>query len=178
MNYDELENLARQKEDENWAFRRFLKFYDELSDKQIDNLVYEITDSVAADIECTSCGRCCRQLKPTLTAKDQERLAKELNITINQLQGRYLEYVQDDDEPACWQMKIVPCPFQKDKKCTVYGARPQNCRDYPYLKKPGFNTRTMAMLERTLTCPIVFEVIEKLKERLAFDAGDFASNDW
>jgi len=34
----------------------------------------------------------------------------------------------------------------------------------------------MAMLERTFTCSIVFEVMEKLKEQLAFDADDFAGN--
>jgi len=64
MNYDDLENLARQKEDENSAFRRFLKFYDELSDEQIDKLVYDIADAVAVNIEYTNCGRCCKQLKP------------------------------------------------------------------------------------------------------------------
>ncbi len=112
------------------------------------------------------------------SAKDQECLAKELKITVKQLQDTYLEYVQDDEEPACWQMKKVPCQFLKDKKCTIYQARPQNYRDYPYLQKAGFNTRTMAMLERTLTCPIVFEVMEKLKEHMAFDADDFAENCW
>jgi len=32
-----------------------------------------------------------------------------------------------------------------------------------------YNTRTMAMLERTLTCPIVFNVMEELKEEVALD---------
>jgi hypothetical protein len=108
-----------------------------LSDKQIDKLVYDITESVVADIECTSCGRCCKQLKPTLTVKYQKYLAKELNITVQQLQEKYREYVQDSDKPAHWQIKNVPCPFLKDKKCIVYETRPQNCRNYPYLKKTG-----------------------------------------
>ena len=176
MKYDELKELAKQKEDENWAFRKFLKFYDDLSDEQIDKLVYDTADAVAANIECTSCGQCCKQLKPTLTAEDQQRLAKKLKVAVQQLQDTYLEYVKSDDEPACWQIKKAPCSFLKDKKCTVYEARPQNCRDYPYLHEPGFSSRTMAMLERTFTCPIVFEVMEKLKEQLAFDANDFAGN--
>ena len=31
--YKDLEKLAKEKEDENWDFRKFLKFHDELSDK-------------------------------------------------------------------------------------------------------------------------------------------------
>ncbi|AQT67508.1 Flagellin N-methylase [Anaerohalosphaera lusitana] len=177
MNYDELEKLAGQKEDENWAFRSFLKFYDDLTDQQIDRLVHELTDSVAADIDCTKCGRCCKQLKPTLTTNDQKRLAKALNITSSQLQQSYLEYVQDE-ESNCWQMKKTSCPFLKNRKCIAYESRPQDCRNYPYLKKPDFTMRTIAMLDRTRTCPIVFEVIEQLKEHLAFDAGNSAGNIW
>jgi len=166
--YKDLEKLAKEKEDENWDFRKFLKFHDELSDKELDELVSKIADKYESEIECINCGRCCKKLKPTLSRQDQQRLANRLEMTVSQLRKQYLEYDESDDEPA-WQIKNVPCPFQKDNKCTVYEDRPDDCRGYPYLHKPGFNGRTMGMIERTFTCPIVFNVMEELKEEVAFD---------
>ena len=166
--YKDLEKLAKEKEDENWDFRKFLKFHDELSDKEFDELVSKIADKYESEIECINCGRCCKKLKPTLSRQDQQRLANRLEMTVSQLRKQYLEYDESDDEPA-WQIKNVPCPFQKDNKCTVYEDRPDDCRGYPYLHKPGFNGRTMGMIERTFTCPIVFNVMEELKEEVAFD---------
>ncbi|HXE56344.1 MAG TPA: hypothetical protein VN541_25175 [Tepidisphaeraceae bacterium] len=45
---------------------------------------------------------------------------------------------------------------------------PANCRGYPYLYEPDFTFRLMGMIERTFTCPIVFEVMEELKRSVRF----------
>ncbi len=164
--YSDLEKLAAKKEDDNWRFRSFLKFYDDKTEEQIDALVFKITDEVWSGIDCTKCGRCCMKEGPLLSDKDQERLAKGLKITVEELKKQYLEY-DEEDEPG-WRIKDSPCPFLKDKKCTVYEFRPENCREYPYLHKPDFNYRTWGMVERTFTCPIVFQVMEELKARLRF----------
>jgi uncharacterized protein len=86
-----------------------------------------------------------------------------LSITVEQLRQRYLEY----DEQG-WRMKNSLCPFLLDKKCTVYESRHDNCRDYPYLHEPEFTSRTWGMIERTFTCPIVYNVMEELKKELGF----------
>lgn len=174
--YEDLEKLAKEKEGENWDFRKFLKFYDELSDKELDKLVSMIASKYESEVECINCGRCCKKLKPTLSQQDQQRLAGRLVMTVEQLREQYLEYDESGDEPE-WQMKGTPCPFQEDNKCDVYEDRPQDCRGYPYLHEPGFNGRTMGMIERTFTCPIVFNVMEKLKEEVAFD-DDIEYNYW
>ena len=176
-NYHEIEKLANEKEQENIAFRIFLKSYDGLSDAELDKLVFKITDKVSADIDCTSCGQCCRQLQPLLTPQDEQRLAARLAMTTEQLEQKYLEY-EDSEGEAGWQIKKVPCPFLKSNKCSVYDDRPQNCRDYPYLHKPDFSYRTLAMLGRAFTCPIVFYVLEELKRELNFDADDFNDLMW
>lgn len=170
--YNNLEKLANEKEDENWKFRSFLKFFDELSDDELDELVSKLAGKYEAEIECTSCGRCCKNLKPTLSEGDQQRLADSLGITVDQLKDKYLVYDNDEYEPG-WQIKAAPCPFLKDNKCTVYESRPDDCRGYPYLHEADFSSRTIGMIERTFTCPIVFDVIEELKGKVAFDAEDF-----
>ena len=167
LNYSDLEKRAKEKEEENWEFRGFLKFYDGMSDRQIDKLVFELTERIWSAIDCTECGRCCESLEPMVSKKDQQRLAERLEMTVEQLRERYLEYVDEDGEKG-WCIKDSPCPFLRDKKCTVYDSRPENCREYPYLYEPDFNHRTWGMIERTFTCPIVFEVMEELKARLRF----------
>lgn len=168
--YNDLEKLAKEKEDENWEFRSFLKFYDELSDDELDELVFRLASQYESEIECTNCGRCCKELKPTVSKEDQQRLADGLGITVKQLKDEYLEY-DNDDEPG-WQMKDIPCPFLKNNKCIIYENRPDVCRGYPYLHKAGFSYRTRMMIERTFICPIVFNVMEELKKEIAFDADD------
>ncbi len=165
--YSDLEILAAKKEKENWRFRGFLKFYDGMTDEELDALVFKIADEVGSGIDCTRCGRCCTKLKPVCSDQDQQRLVTGLSITVEQLREQYLEYDESDGEPG-WNIKQSPCPFLQDKKCAVYENRPDNCREYPYLHKAEFNYRTWGMIERTFTCPIVFGVMEELKKKLNF----------
>ena len=174
MKYEELENLAKEKEDENWEFRKFLKFCD-MSDDELDQLVFKIAEQVGSTIDCTMCGRCCKELRPALSEDDQKRLAARLELTVEQFRVKYLQY--DDTEEWKWRMKDSPCCFHEDNKCTIYEDRPQNCRDYPYLHESGFSYRTMGMIERTFTCPIVFTVMQELKEVLKFSA-DYSTEDY
>ena len=161
--FSDLEKLAKKKEDENWKFRSFLKFYDDLSDEEIDAIVFKLADEISREIDCINCGRCCKSLKPTLSEQDQQRLAAGLSITPEQLREQYLEYDNSDDAPG-WRMIKSPCPFQEDdNRCMVYEHRPDNCRQYPYLHKPDFSYRTWGMIERTFTCPIVYQAMEELK---------------
>jgi uncharacterized protein len=158
--------LARQKEDENWEFRRFVKFESELDEKETDQQVGETTKRVWADIDCTACANCCREVRPTFSEEEVNRLAARLGIAREEFTGAYLERDEERDNP--WQTRGTPCPFLKDNRCSVYEDRPADCRGYPYLYEPEFSSRTMAMIERTFTCPIVFEVFEALKQSWGF----------
>jgi uncharacterized protein len=64
--------------------------------------------------------------------------------------------------------RTTPCPFLKDNRCSVYEDRPADCSGYPYLYAPDFVFRTIGMIERTHTCPIVYQVMEDLKKSLGF----------
>jgi hypothetical protein len=50
----------------------------------------------------------------------------------------------------------------------VYENRFSSCREFPHLHKPGFNTRLFETFMHYNICPIVFHVVEKLKQALAF----------
>ena len=86
---------------------------------------------------------------------------------------RFIEAYLQRSEPGRgretpWTTRTTPCPFLKDNLCSVYEDRPADCSGYPYLYKPDFVFRTLGMIARTFTCPIVFEVMEELKKSLGF----------
>ena len=162
----QIRSLAQQKEDENWRFRQFVKFECRLGPREMDRQVCETTKSVWAGIDCTSCANCCRHVKPTFSENEVSRLAARLEMTPEQFIDTWLEPNEDEDNP--WQTRTTPCPFLKDNLCSVYEDRPADCKGYPYLYEHEFSSRTMAMIERTFTCPIVFEVFERLKKSWGF----------
>jgi Fe-S-cluster containining protein len=158
--------LAQEKEDENWKFRQFLKQCD-LESEELDERVSELTKRVWAGIDCTTCANCCKEVKPTFNQEEVTRLARRSGIELQQFIHAYLEQTKDgDDKP--WRTRTTPCPFLKDNRCSVYEDRPADCSGYPYLYEPDFVFRTIAMIDRVSTCPIVYEVIEELKKSLGF----------
>lgn len=169
MDFDlvQIRELAKEKEDENWDFREFLKWKCDLEPEEIDNLVFEATQRVWAGIDCTSCANCCREVTPTFSEEEVDRLARRLGIRRRQFIEKYLERTEALSENP-WQTRTRPCPFLKDNRCSVYEDRPADCSGYPYLYEPHFIFRTMAMVWRTSTCPIVYQVMEDLKKSFKF----------
>jgi Fe-S-cluster containining protein len=162
----QIRELAERKEDENSRFRQFLKTRN-LEPDEIDQRVFETTRRVWAGIECTTCANCCREMKPTFSEEEVDRVARRLGMKRQQFIETYLEHSEADSENP-WQTRTTPCPFLKNNLCSVYEDRPAECSGYPYLYQPDFVFRTMGMIERTFTCPIVYEVMEELKKSLGF----------
>lgn len=167
-----VQGLAGQKDEENFRFRRFLKA-SPLSVEQLDKLVVQTTNEVWAKVDCTACGNCCKEVGPVLNQADVERLATRLGMTVEAFIAVYLKPEEDPDEAGPrWEMRVRSCPLLlEDNRCSVYEDRPASCRRYPYLHEPDFVFRMLGMVERTSTCPIVFEVLERLKDSTGFHAA-------
>ena len=163
----QIREQAERKEDENFRFRQFLKTKCKLEPDEIDSRVFAATRRVWAGIDCTQCANCCREVHPTFSEEEVDRLARRLAMTRQQFIEAYLQRSElGDDNP--WTTRTTPCPFLKDNLCSVYEDRPADCSGYPYLYKPAFISRTLGMIERTSTCPIVYEVMEELKKSTGF----------
>src|SRR5262249_53910773 len=143
------------------------KRHPKLSSKKVDQLVFGISEKVWKTIDCTTCGNCCRVVSPTLKEDEVEKMACHLGASSSEFVSRYLK-PSEPSEQSPWVMCERPCPFLRDKRCTVYEHRPANCRNYPYLDKPNFTSRTLAMIDRLSECPAVFEVWEQLKVATGF----------
>jgi len=152
--------LAQEKNDENWKLRAFLKWSD-LPERQIDRLFRRLSAQVSAEMDCTTCAACCRQMSPVFVTTDVERLARRLHLTTEEVHSKYLR--ETDDGP---EFRSQPCPLLDGTRCSCYEDRPLDCRSYPHLHKRQMSSRLLAVIENATLCPIVYNVVELLKAEL------------
>ncbi len=83
---------------------------------------------------CTGCGKCCTGSPGYVWINDQEitEMADFLKISFEEFVKKYTRKVADRlallEHPRNYD-----CVFLKDKKiCTLYNARPKQCRTYPW----------------------------------------------
>ncbi len=75
-------HLAEALQDENWAFRAWIKSNFDLDDEQLMSIVHGLAEEVTAQIDCTACANCCQVLAASLDQVDMKRLARALDVDI------------------------------------------------------------------------------------------------
>ena len=82
---------------------------------------------------CTECGKCCTGSPGYVwvSEEEMEEIATFLNISLKDLKRKYIRRV-GNRYSLIESKKTYDCVFLKDKKCQVYGARPTQCRTYPW----------------------------------------------
>lgn len=162
MDLDQIKKISKRKVNENYRFRTFLKSQ-EVPDERIDDIVKVLYKQVYSEIDCIKCANCCRTISPGLDDEDIIRLSESLRMPEDLFREEYL--VKEDDSRLLY-FKNVPCPFLDGNLCSHYDARPKDCREFPHLHKGSFNGRTLEMIDNSSVCPIVFNVLEMLKEEV------------
>ncbi len=165
---DEVAATGKERAAAHWAvFARLsprLQAGDEVLAARLDGILAE----VSAQIDCTACGRCCRQMGPPLDEADLIRLETGLNLDRATMQSRLLRPMWPgaaaDDQ--VWLLPD-PCPLHDGRLCTVYEHRPQVCRDFPQAVGANPVERLQVWVEYARICPITFNTIE----RIALDNG-------
>lgn len=85
--------------------------------------------------QCTGCGKCCTGAPGYVWVTEEEiaELAKSLNITPAEFTQKYTRRIGKRisllEDP-----KNFDCIFLKDNACSLYDARPIQCRTFPYWK--------------------------------------------
>jgi Fe-S-cluster containining protein len=133
------------------AFKRIKK----KKPKKLDTFVHNVHDEIFEEIDCLSCGNCCKALGPRITDVDISRMAKHLRIKPSKVVTDYLILDEDND----YVFKSMPCPFlMPDNYCMIYESRPKACREYPHTdRKKFFQLLDLSILNLD-TCPAVMEV--------------------
>lgn len=160
VNKDNVGKLARDARAEN---ERFFKRLKKKPPGNLDEIVHELHDEAFESFDCLACANCCSSISPMITDKDVERLAKPLKLKPSQVIEQYMHLDEDHD----YVFNNAPCPFlMPDNYCSVYEYRPKACREYPHTDRRRFSQLLNLTLKNCEVCPIAFNVVEGLKEKL------------
>ena len=158
MNIAQSLNLAQRKSEENKKFLQSLKKKDA---RQVDKAFHQTHENVFEELDCLSCGNCCKTTSPIFYQNDIERVGKALRMKPGDFIEKYLLVDEDQD----YVLKSSPCPFLgADNHCSVYEDRPKACREYPHTNRKKMVQIMDLTHKNTLVCPAVFEIVERLKK--------------
>lgn len=114
------------------------------------------------EIDCLSCGNCCKKMTPTFTPADIKRISTHLEMTPLAFKEKWLKFDKKDGD---WQNKKQPCQFfnLSDHKCSIYEVRPADCSGFPHLTKKRVTTYLHVHKQNIQYCPATFKWIEKMQ---------------
>ena len=155
----QIQLLATQKEQENIRFAEYLR---QLNAEELDATVHTINKKVEPLIDCTQCGNCCK----TLMIQVEEEEANTLAAALQQERSSFDEAFLEKGSSGIMIINRMPCAFLSGTRCSVYEHRFSGCREFPGLHLPAFQKRIFTVMMHYDRCPIVFNVIEQLKQSL------------
>ncbi|TDW97506.1 YkgJ family cysteine cluster protein [Dinghuibacter silviterrae] len=170
IDLDHIRREAVAREEENHAFRDFLRRQD---GDEIDRRVHRLDAEVTPRVDCTACGNCCKSLIIHTEPEENERVAARMGLPRETWEGRYLERSLGGKTV----LNQIPCPFLTGTRCSVYEDRFSDCREFPHLHKDHFTDRLFSTIMYYGVCPIIYTVVERLKGETGFFTGYYSHPD-
>jgi Fe-S-cluster containining protein len=152
--------------DENMAFRTFLKSAAEPA--ELDEQFRKLHDELFAGYDCCQCNNCCRIYAVALRVDEAESIAEYLGMSTRAFADEYLFQTSSGGYGI-----DGPCPFLRaeDGKCVIHECKPTVCRNYPHTNQPDRMGSLLNIISLTEECPVVYEMIERLKKIYGFVSG-------
>lgn len=156
----DLERLAREKEEENYRFRTYLKTH--ADEKKLDKEFKMLHEKYFKIYDCSKCRNCCKTIGVSMQEDELLKICKFYNLDIdevkNMLVEKYGKYINKDKS----------CPFLEDKTCKIAKCLPRTCKEYPYTNKSERIDSLLTVVQNSKVCPVVYEILEELKRIYKF----------
>ena len=93
--------------------------------------------------DCSKCpAYCCSYTRIIVNKRDLNRLAKHFDVDVEVAKKRFTKVVEGEQVLRHQKDKIYGsvCMFLdvKERRCTIYNARPGVCHEYPDFKRCGY----------------------------------------
>lgn len=145
---------------------RFIDFLGNINSALIDDLVFELDQKITPQIDCLQCGNCCKTLMINVEEKEADEVARALHLTRQNFDAKFIE----KSYTGKLLINTIPCHFLgSDNKCAIYLNRFSGCKEFPALHLPQIKKRLFTIFMHYGRCPIIFNVVEQLKQVLGFN---------
>lgn len=162
MELSKLKGAYKKVEDDNYAFRTYLKSHADL--ETLDRQFYTLHQELFNDYDCNACRNCCIEYSANFEEHELKSVANYLKITKKEFVDEYV-----NESYGEYNMKTTPCTFLKDNgACDIESCKPGSCKDYPFTDQPNRLFSLASLVGSTSVCPVVFEMFEKLKDEYNF----------
>ncbi len=160
MNLDSFKSQAAHLKNNNKSFFHKLKIK---KPKNLDELFHSAHEEVFSELNCLTCGNCCKTTSPIFYEKDIERAAKAVKLKPGDFIEKYLKMDEDKD----YVLQKAPCAFlDAENYCSIYESRPNACREYPHTNRKKMIQILELTFQNTLVCPAVLKITERVKKQL------------
>jgi uncharacterized protein len=153
-----LDNWEKKSADHQKQYKQFLQ---KANKNKVLAQLPDLHEAATEKINCLQCANCCKNYSPRFKTPDIKRISKYLGIKESVLIETYLRLDADGDYVG----KNTPCSFLLDNNhCSIYEARPSDCRRFPYTDEDVLLKRPAITLKNSSFCPITYYVLERLME--------------
>jgi len=162
----EVKAKAQRLEEQNYKFRAFLK--NRADDDELDAQFLALHKGLFAGYDCCKCANCCSSYSIILASDEAKRIAAFLGLTEGDFAAEYLTGSSADEEKP-YKFKDKPCSFLgADGRCRIQECKPDVCKGFPFTDKPGRLSSMIGIINHAEVCPVVFEILERLKVMYRF----------
>ncbi|MDR0490439.1 MAG: YkgJ family cysteine cluster protein [Oscillospiraceae bacterium] len=166
VNPREVKAKAQRLEEQNYKFRTFLK--NRADDDELDAQFLALHKELFDGYDCCKCANCCKAYSIVLDNDEVKRTASFLGLSESDFVAEYLIDAGADDEKP-YKFKEKPCLFLcDDGRCRIQDCKPDACAGYPFTDQPDRLSSMYGVIEHAEVCPIVFEILERLKAMYKF----------
>jgi Fe-S-cluster containining protein len=156
MNNNPPEYRKKKPDDKQKIYEKYLQRADK---NKVLKQLPQFHEEAFEEIDCLTCGNCCRNYSPRFKTPDIKRISKHLGMK----EGIFIETYLRIDEDGDYVVKTKPCPFLAvDNRCTIYESRPSDCARFPYTDEDVIVKRQALTIKNSSFCPIVEFVLDKL----------------
>lgn len=158
----DLEELSKEKENENYRFRKYLKIH--ADEEELDRQFKRLHQKYFKIYDCSKCRNCCKKIGISM---DED----ELNNICNYLKIDKEKFIKDNliENYGEYSFKETKCKFlDDDNNCKISKCLPRTCIEYPYTDKEERLFSLYSIISNASVCPVVYEIIEELKKEYNF----------
>ena len=158
----EVSAVAAKRMDSNMRFRTYLRNHADCD--KLDSQFAALHKELFSSYDCCQCHNCCEAYQVIL----EEGEAKAIAGFLGQSEGAFIDAYLAKAEDG-YEIRGKPCPFLcADGRCRIQECKPSSCKGYPFMDQPDRMGSLYGVLEFSEVCPIVLEILERLKQLYRF----------